>query len=64
MIKLHRLTILTAALSLLAGCVVGHDYVAPQQVGNIEIDASYEQAMQANTWWQAFDDTELNRLIA
>lgn len=63
MIKLHRLTTLTAALSLLAGCVVGPDYVAPQQVGNIEIDASYEQAMQANTWWQAFDDTELNRLI-
>lgn len=63
MIKCKRLTTLAATLSLVAGCVVGPDYVAPQQVGSIEIDAPYQQAIQANTWWQAFDDTQLNHLI-
>ena len=64
MFKAYRLSLVSLAMVTLLGCTVGPEYIAPQQVANIELDAPYQQAAQATTWWQAFDDTELNRLVA
>ncbi|MEH8019425.1 TolC family protein [Rheinheimera muenzenbergensis] len=58
--KLSAIAILVAALS---ACAVGPDYQAPVKVADISIDAPYQQAELAQSWWQAFDDAALNRLI-
>ena len=58
--KLSAIAILVAALS---ACAVGPDYQAPQQVADINVGASYQQAGQVQNWWQAFDDAVLNQLI-
>lgn len=58
--KLSAIAILVAALS---ACAVGPDYQAPVKVADISIDAPYQQAELAQSWWQAFDDVALNRLI-
>lgn len=63
MTKFNRISLISAVASIMLGCTVGPDYIAPQQVGNIAVDTSYQQATHANTWWQAFDDSELNSLI-
>ncbi|MBU1308044.1 MAG: TolC family protein, partial [Gammaproteobacteria bacterium] len=58
--KLSAIAILVASLS---ACAVGPDYQAPVKVADINIDAPYQQAELAQSWWQAFDDAALNRLI-
>lgn len=50
-------------LSILSACAVGPDYQAPKHVNNIDITTPYQQSEKMTTWWQAFDDKELNRLI-
>ena len=59
-IKLSAIAILVASLS---ACAVGPDYQSPAQVADINISAPYQQAELAQSWWQAFDDVALNKLI-
>lgn len=59
-IKLSAIAILMASLS---ACAVGPDYHSPAQVADINISAPYQQAELAQSWWQAFDDVALNKLI-
>lgn len=51
---------------LLGGCVVGNDYVRPQTdtPNQWRIDYAKSTAIANATWWEAFGDPELNRLIA
>lgn len=58
----HSALALLVAASLSA-CAVGPDYQAPVKVADINIDAPYQQAAQVKSWWQAFDDAALNKLI-
>lgn len=60
-IKLSAIAILMASLS---ACAVGPDYQAPVKVTDISIEAPYQQAELAQSWWQAFDDAALNQLIS
>jgi multidrug efflux system outer membrane protein len=55
-----------AAVSLLAGCDIGHDYARPA----LDVPAAYRATLEtANTawpasdWWEGFRSAELNRLI-
>lgn len=59
-IKLSAIAILVASLS---ACAVGPDYQSPAQVADINISVPYQQAELAQSWWQAFDDVALNKLI-
>ncbi|MCC5453103.1 TolC family protein [Rheinheimera sp. UJ51] len=61
MFKLSTMAVLVATLS---ACAVGPDYQQPTQVANINFDSPYQQAEQAQSWWLAFDDATLNRLIS
>lgn len=59
-VKLSAIAILVASLS---ACAVGPDYQTPTQVADINIDAPYQQAALSQSWWQAFNDVTLNKLI-
>ncbi|WP_445425500.1 efflux transporter outer membrane subunit [Alishewanella sp. HL-SH06] len=61
MFKLSTMAILVATLS---ACTVGPDYQQPTQIATINFDSPYQQAEQAQSWWLAFDDATLNRLIS
>ncbi|MEP1449127.1 MAG: TolC family protein [Paraglaciecola sp.] len=52
-----------SVLWILSACAVGPDYQAPKQVNNIDMTTPYQQSEKLTTWWQAFNDKELNRLI-
>lgn len=58
--KISAIAILVASLS---ACAVGPDYQTPVKVADISIEAAYQQAELAQSWWQAFDDVALNKLI-
>jgi outer membrane protein, multidrug efflux system len=60
-IKLSAIAMLLASLS---ACTVGPDYQTPSAVGSTSLDLSIESAERLQSWWQVFDDTELNALIA
>lgn len=62
--KSIKLSVIALTLVALSACTVGPEYVAPTQVENLKFDRPYQQALQATTWWQAFNDQELNRLVA
>lgn len=59
--KMSALAIVSASL---AACAVGPDYHTPAKVADIHIASPYQQAEQAQNWWQAFDDAALNQLIS
>ncbi|GAB2918158.1 efflux transporter outer membrane subunit [Rheinheimera gaetbuli] len=58
----HSALALIVAASLSA-CAVGPDYQTPAKVADISFSSPYQQAGQAQSWWQAFDDAALNQLI-
>ncbi|WP_339724769.1 TolC family protein [uncultured Paraglaciecola sp.] len=62
--KSIRLSILSLTITILSACTVGPEYVAPTQVEKVRLEHPYQQALHATTWWQAFDDEELDRLVA
>lgn len=62
--KSIRLSVISLAITILSACTVGPDYVTPTQVDKVILEQPYQQALQATTWWQAFDDEELDRLVA
>jgi outer membrane protein, multidrug efflux system len=64
MTKLPKLAAIAFVVLAAAGCAVGPDYVSPVKVGDIQIDTAYQQALESTSWWQAFNDEELNRLIS
>lgn len=59
----HSALALLVAASLSA-CAVGPDYQTPAKVADISFNSPYQQADQAQSWWQAFDDATLNKLIS
>lgn len=59
----HSALALLVAASLSA-CAVGPDYQTPARVADISVSSPYQQAAQAQNWWQAFDDATLNQLIS
>jgi len=59
----HSALALWVAASLSA-CTVGPDYHTPAKVADISFSSPYQQAQQAQSWWQAFDDATLNQLIS
>ncbi|MDP5142569.1 TolC family protein [Rheinheimera baltica] len=59
----HSALALIVAASLSA-CAVGPDYQTPANVADISFSSPYQQAQQAQSWWQAFDDATLNQLIS
>ncbi|MDP5189074.1 efflux transporter outer membrane subunit [Rheinheimera baltica] len=59
----HSALALIVAASLSA-CAVGPDYHTPARVADISFSSPYQQAQQAQSWWQAFDDAVLNQLIS
>ena len=64
MVKLQKLVAAVALALSLAGCAVGPDYQRPLGVGDVALRLPYQQASQANAWWQAFNDQELDRLVS
>ncbi|MBU2113155.1 MAG: TolC family protein [Gammaproteobacteria bacterium] len=60
-IKLSAIAVLVASLS---ACAVGPDYQTPAKVADISFSSPYQQAVQAQSWWQAFNDAALNQLIS
>ena len=60
-LKLSAIAVLVASLS---ACAVGPDYQTPAKVADISFNSPYQQAEQAQSWWQAFDDAALNQLIS
>ncbi|WP_292771118.1 TolC family protein, partial [Methylophaga sp. UBA5113] len=58
-----KLTTIAVLVMSLSACAVGPDYRAPAKVADININSPYQQAALAQSWWQAFDDESLNRLI-
>ncbi|MDX3774952.1 TolC family protein [Chromatiaceae bacterium AAb-1] len=61
--KLFRPTIAALSVAVLTACTVGADYQAPQQVADIQFSRPYQQAETTLSWWQAFDDNDLDRLV-
>ncbi|WP_292751079.1 TolC family protein, partial [Methylophaga sp. UBA4204] len=59
----HKLTTIAILVMTLSACAVGPDYRSPDKVADITISSPYQQAELAQSWWQAFDDESLNRLI-
>lgn len=59
-IKLSAIAVLMASLS---ACSAGPDYQRPDKVADISVNYPYQQAEQALSWWEAFDDAELSQLI-
>ena len=59
----HKLTTIAVLLMSLSACAVGPDYQAPAKVTDINVSSPYQQAELTQSWWQAFDDESLNRLI-
>ena len=59
----HKLTTIAILVMTLSACAVGPDYRSPDKVADITISSPYQQAEVAQSWWQAFDDESLNRLI-
>lgn len=59
-----KLSAIAALLASLSACTVGPDYQAPSTVGSTALDLSIESAERLQSWWQEFDDSELNALIA
>ena len=65
-IRLPRLTALSAAVLIVAGCDLGPDYHRPP----LDIPAAYRATPQSATaawpaadWWRGFHSQELNALI-
>ncbi|MCB2425691.1 efflux transporter outer membrane subunit [Methylophaga pinxianii] len=58
-----KLTTICVLVMSLSACVVGPDYRPPAKVADINVSQTYQQAELAQSWWQAFDDESLNRLI-
>lgn len=59
----NKLTTIAVLVMSLTACAVGPDYQAPANVADIHLSSPYQQAALAQSWWQAFDDESLNRLI-
>src|SRR5574344_2699322 len=61
---------LAAAIMLASGCMLGPDYVRPEQVLPADVAASdgwkVAEPAQADSssWWQLYEDEELARLLA
>lgn len=62
--NLMKLSAIAALVASISACAVGPDYQPPQQVADIAVAAPYQQAEQATSWWQAFDDAALNQLLS
>jgi multidrug efflux system outer membrane protein len=60
--KRTALAIMIASLTACAS--VGPDYQSPATVNEQAISSQYSQAKHSLDWWQAFNDAELNRLVA
>lgn len=60
--KRTALAIMIASLTACAS--VGPDYQSPAKVNEQAISSQYSQAKHSLDWWQAFNDAELNRLVA
>ncbi|MDP5206441.1 TolC family protein, partial [Alishewanella sp. SMS9] len=63
MLKQLKLSTISLVVATLSACAVGPDYQAPTQVAAIAVQSPFQQAEQAQSWWLAFDDAALNRLI-
>lgn len=61
--NLAKLSTLGLFIASLSACSAGPDYQAPVKVATIDISQPYQQPEKAQSWWQAFDDAELNRLV-
>lgn len=61
----NLMTYSAAALVVLAvsSCAVGPNYSRPEKVGAIELQQAFTPAQHAMSWWQTFNDQELNRLV-
>lgn len=59
----RQLTMIATLVMSLSACAVGPDYQSPAKVADINVSSPYQQAELAQSWWQAFDDKSLNRLI-
>ncbi|WP_417551131.1 efflux transporter outer membrane subunit [Methylophaga sp.] len=59
----HKLTTIAVLVMSLSACAVGPNYQAPAKVADINVSSPYQQAELTQSWWQAFDDESLNRLI-
>jgi multidrug efflux system outer membrane protein len=63
--KLYKRTALAMMIASLTACAsVGPDYQSPAKVNEQAISSQYSQAKHSLDWWQAFNDAELNRLVA
>jgi multidrug efflux system outer membrane protein len=62
LVKRTALAIMIASLTACAS--VGPDYQSPAKVNEQAISSQYSQAKHSLDWWQAFNDAELNRLVA
>jgi len=58
-----KLTTIAVLVMSISACAVGPDYKPPATVTDINVSSPYQQAELAQSWWQAFDDESLNRLI-
>ncbi|MDO8828120.1 efflux transporter outer membrane subunit [Methylophaga sp.] len=58
-----KLTTIAILVMSLSACAVGPDYQSPATLADINVSSPYQQAELAQSWWQAFDDESLNRLI-
>jgi outer membrane protein, multidrug efflux system len=62
--KLFKRTAVAILVASLTACAsVGPDYQAPAKVNEQVIDSQYSAAIHNLDWWQAFDDSELNRIV-
>lgn len=74
-IRFHAIASMTLVAILLTGCSVGPKYVKPtvpvapayKEAGDSATDSSWKPAQPSDTvargkWWEAFHDTQLNRL--
>ncbi|MEX1222339.1 MAG: TolC family protein [Idiomarina sp.] len=63
MSNILNLSMLSMVMATLTACAVGPDYQPPVKVADITLTSPYQQAEHSQSWWQAFDDQALNRLI-
>lgn len=63
MLNKLQLSAIAILMTSLSACAVGPDYETPVQVADISFTSPYQQAEQAQSWWQAFNDPTLNELI-
>lgn len=49
--------------TVLTACTVGPNYQPPQQVNTVKVEHDYRPTLLLSSWWEAFDDKQLSRLI-